>query len=512
LVFAVLAILVLGLVAGCGNETKSVTKETLTSSQDIGKLFPDYSVAKKEFVNLGQDMFAILGLYNIEKTDNIYKPKIVVCKYLKDKNSWQQIWEYTNEDISSIGYQGDTVTYYKTFLLAHPEGENVALAVTDIYLGGAHPTSDMIAFTIDQSGKCTVVKNELNEHFQIEKSKETISIRGDDPFGLHKLYIKNNKFAEEITPVSKLIPSNAIKVYFKIENLNGYNQVKPVDNKTVYVKAGDTIAFAPANEQAEEALNNGDICVYAGENNDINPCEANRLRKTIFTFEKNGYYYFSVGCKGEREDTNKKANFIFYSTKPNGNDEAAEAEYSPLLNALCLSEALHYDSFNNQPDNITTTLTLFELVAHNNFRLKNQLQIQDGAYYFSDGPESEKAADGNNIYISPNQLYRDYFANGKYIYPPPELSFLIEGRQTGIVVHFSDGPYRPDVKIKQVTEKDGDIVVISGTVYRAFPDATPPEPVGDAVITLKKDSSGYYGYKILSYEPQYPKFGDVKLQ
>lgn len=195
-------------------------------------------------------------------------------------------------------------------------------------------------------------------------------------------------------------------------------------------------------------------------------------------------------------------------------DDAAVAEpssYGPLLDALCFSEVLHYDNFTGQPDEITTTYTLFNLVSSNDFRDKDKLEITDGAYYFSYGPESEDGDNGDGVYISPDQLYADYFASGKYQYAPEELSFLIGGTQTGIAVYLSDPPYGVEVTENSVEESDGNIIV-NANISRTTFDEEPPLVLGDAVITLKKDESGFFGYKIVSFQPQYDEFETILLQ
>ena len=195
-------------------------------------------------------------------------------------------------------------------------------------------------------------------------------------------------------------------------------------------------------------------------------------------------------------------------------DNAAVSEsggYGPLLDALCFSEVLHYDNFAGQPDEITTTYALFNLVSANDFRDKDRLEIADGAYYFSYGPESEDGDNGDGVYISPDQLYGDYFASGKYQYAPEELSFLIGGTQTGIAVYLSDPPYGVEVTENSVEESDGNIV-IDASISRTTFDEEPPLVLGDALITLKKDESGFFGYKIVSFQPQYDEFETILLQ
>ncbi|HWP98097.1 MAG TPA: copper amine oxidase N-terminal domain-containing protein [Syntrophomonadaceae bacterium] len=190
--------------------------------------------------------------------------------------------------------------------------------------------------------------------------------------------------------------------------------------------------------------------------------------------------------------------------------DTIDKDFSPLIKAICLSESLHYDSFNAEPDNVTTTYTLFKLVSSNEFSWNNQLQAVDGDYYFSNGPESENADKGGGTYMAPQLLYQDFFTSGTYKYPPADLGFLIEGTQTGIAVHLKTIPVDVDVEISSV-DKENNTTKLLVTVSR-ISDQNKNELLGDAVITLKQDSASYFGYTIVSYKPLYSKFDDMKLQ
>lgn len=189
--------------------------------------------------------------------------------------------------------------------------------------------------------------------------------------------------------------------------------------------------------------------------------------------------------------------------------DTVEQDYSPLIKAICLSESLHYDSFSAAPDNITTTYTLFKLVSNNHFSGNNILQAVDGDFFFSNGPDSENADNGSGTYVAPQSLYQDFFASGTYKYPPAELGYLIEGTQTGIAVHIKTIPADVDVEIGGV-DKENDTIKLLVTVFRVANQSQ--TLLGDAVITLQKDSAAYYGYTIVSYTPSYSKFEDIKLQ
>jgi len=183
-----------------------------------------------------------------------------------------------------------------------------------------------------------------------------------------------------------------------------------------------------------------------------------------------------------------------------------------LIEALCFSQTLHYDSFKSEPDATTVTLMLHRLVCHENFRWKDKLKVENDAYYFNEGPESENKKDSGATYVSPDELYSDYFVNGKFKYAPADISFLISGTQTGVAVHLSDPPYAPEVEVKDFVEKDGKLVV-DVKISRATFDEEKPVPIGDAVITLvKSEKPCFFKYRIASFEAKYKKIEEIKLR
>lgn len=192
-------------------------------------------------------------------------------------------------------------------------------------------------------------------------------------------------------------------------------------------------------------------------------------------------------------------------------DPALQEQISPLINSLCFSEGLHYDAFSEAPDDVTTTYTMWHLVTYTDFRDKAMIPEFEGAYYFSDAPESEEMADDREKYYGPGDLYADYFTKGEFQYAPEEISFLIEGTQTGVAVHMSDAPYSVDTTINEVLV-DGDKLIVKVSLQRGTFDEEPPTKIGDAEIILTKNDRGLYGYTVTSFTPSYPEFETIFLQ
>ncbi|MCE1249024.1 MAG: hypothetical protein LWY06_20490 [Firmicutes bacterium] len=222
---------------------------------------------------------------------------------------------------------------------------------------------------------------------------------------------------------------------------------------------------------------------------------------------------FFISCPAS-----EKARFALYVQKmydarsnKAGEPAQKKGSFTPLVNAVCFSQILHFNSFKTEPDGATVNLTLHNLVTNGEFRWKNKLKVTDGAYYFSRGPESEDADPGKKgVYISPEMLYSDFFKSGKYVYAPSTMSKFVDGTQTGIAVYVKKIPYSADVKINSTEEKNG-YEVVKATITRVDTKSGKKETLGDAVITLKQDAKAFFGYKIVSFEPAYGKFADIKL-
>lgn len=241
---------------------------------------------------------------------------------------------------------------------------------------------------------------------------------------------------------------------------------------------------------------------------------------TIIFFER-GYasgkniIRFIMSCPGK-----EKARFAAYVEKMYAKKTVSMVDSfsiqndvpSALINAICFSQALHYNSFKGVPDGATVNLTLHNLVTNGNFRWKNKLKVTDGAYYFSRGPESETAdPHKKGTYISPEMLYADFFKAGKYAYPPSELVKFVEGTQTGIAIHTKKIPYSVNTKIISTEEKNG-LTLVKVNIIRTEAKSDKKDTVGDAVVTIAKDPKAFLGYKVVSFEPQYKRFADINLQ
>lgn len=284
----------------------------------------------------------------------------------------------------------------------------------------------------------------------------------------------------------------------------GSNNIKKSTGKSLLAEAKTRVSHI----SGEKAEDNFFSIEYGGGGNGK---EINFYECSVVSGEKIFSFLLSY-------PTEEKARFapiiarMTHELRKNGVKEANRLNtvYTPLVKALCLSEALHYNSFNGQADRTTINYTIFSLVSKGDFRWKDKLTPDDGSIYFSVGPESEETDTTGKTYIAPEKLYLDYFAAGKYEYPDVEIDHLVSGNQMGIAVRLTKLPYDVKVKVNNVSVKN-DKTIIEAEITRISIKDGKNTTIGNAVITLKKDSKGFFGYRIVSYQPKYAKFADVKV-
>ncbi len=183
--------------------------------------------------------------------------------------------------------------------------------------------------------------------------------------------------------------------------------------------------------------------------------------------------------------------------------------YYTLVNGLGFSQILHYDPFSasSQPDESTINQALYYFVRHGCFSSDDNITRDKASVYFSDGPENSAAIKDSALYFSPDKLYKNFFANGRYKYPPASCPFAV-GTQTGMSIILIETDYAEKIKIKK-EENKGEHKIITIDLIRQ--NAGTEYKLGEATITLKKDIAAYFGYTIVAYKPHYNKFDDMKL-
>ena len=178
-----------------------------------------------------------------------------------------------------------------------------------------------------------------------------------------------------------------------------------------------------------------------------------------------------------------------------------EKNYMDLVFALAASELKASDEFNenSSPNWKTTNNVIYDLILSShfagNFSMEHpELGFGAHKFYFSRG--TEKPVE-NSLFVptSPNELYKNYFAKGTYSYPDSEYLF-IGGTQMGIMVtksaELAEGFNHPYIAVFG-EKNEGDLKFIEIGFSRS--ETTPK-----AIVTLKKDSSSYFGWTILAYK------------
>ena len=141
----------------------------------------------------------------------------------------------------------------------------------------------------------------------IKKQDNSISIEGYDEYGIHKLYIENGEYKEEIIKRSDTTPNQSIKAGFILGGCD--NLIYPSGESNITCKVGDTIAFIPANQKTKQSFDNGEIFIYTDAWNEppVTVGECNRIFSgNSYTFEKAGTANFLlIYAKNELSSNNK---------------------------------------------------------------------------------------------------------------------------------------------------------------------------------------------------------------
>ena len=189
-----------------------------------------------------------------------------------------------------------------------------------------------------------------------------------------------------------------------------------------------------------------------------------------------------------------------------------EDSYMPLVLAMANSQIFHYDAFTTQADAFTINMTLYQMVIkQQQFVGKDFLLPIDGVYAFRYGNEdctAEKVSTKQQD-ISPDSLYEDIFASGKYLFPdakgfPP----IVMGTQTGIII--SDLALSSSANLRFLAGwQNDDTLTLRYLLGKTDNTTKQVEWLGIADIVLQKAAEATCGYKIAAYKPTYNIFANA---
>ena len=272
------------------NTTKSESDEVFKQA------YPGCFINLKEEVVFGNKYFYVLGLSKKENNESL-SSKVVVCKYNSELNKIETIWaaptvfEITGMDMNSIkDYGGGPI---ESLNILKPEDSQVALVVAQIYIGGAHGSSNIIVFTLDEKGTCVLRESESSGIMNTKKQNNKIVVEGEGDYGVHEFYISNNTFVDKIIPASEMAPENSIKLSFILGFTGPDEKVLPASDRTINATIGSTIALIPSNEKTKNLFDQGKISIFIQDPsvNSFAKCEATRLKTgNSFVVDKKGTY------------------------------------------------------------------------------------------------------------------------------------------------------------------------------------------------------------------------------
>jgi len=295
-------LLLLVLLFGCGknyNATQKGSIETIKnevkiiSDERINELYPGWILLRKEAINLNGDNYGIIGL---ARTKNQFTANVRLCILKLIDNQWLEVWriplDLESESFGENRLREKPDNNLKDLLIV--DDNNSALVVANVLVGGNHGTTQVLAFTINQIRNEYALKLfDSSGLMKINKDGKYILIEGQGKYGIHKVYLENGEFKEDIINRSNTNSSESINASFVLSD-NG-NLIFPSESSNMTMQVGQTIAFIPANAKTKQAFDNGEIEIYTDAWNEppLTICEANKISSgNSYTFDKAGTVHF----------------------------------------------------------------------------------------------------------------------------------------------------------------------------------------------------------------------------
>lgn len=299
-------ILLLGGCSSYNNDAVSNNqpKQAIFTKEDFEKLYPSWVYLGSEVIDFGRNVYAVVVMGQPDYKDDFGQTVNIRISVCKKADQWLEIWHLPKDLQGSPVDENSLKQYTETFLidLVTIKDNYAALIVANVFVGGAHGTTQVAVIVLDSNGKCSLQQLDSSGIMSVEKEDDHIKITGEGAYGVHKLFLENGKYRQEIIPLSKMAPADSVKAKFIV---GGYERlVYPAETGTITMKVGQTIAFIPANEETEKLFNEGKISIYTDAWNGppLTICEANRLDGNSYTFDKAGTYHFLLIFHNDWED------------------------------------------------------------------------------------------------------------------------------------------------------------------------------------------------------------------
>ncbi|MEN6350440.1 MAG: hypothetical protein ABFD08_13730 [Syntrophomonas sp.] len=260
------------------------------SNEDFERLYPDWILLGQEPFSISGNNFITLGLAQIG--DNGTKVRLCVCQFA---NNWAETWHTPSNLDSAPASEDELKQAPGSFLqnMAVITDKTAALVTANVLVGGAHGTTQVISFTVDNTGKGKINLLDSAGIMSVEKQGNYVMVSGESDYSTHKLFLKNGVFQQQIIPLSDASnQKDAIQAGF-IVNSDGI--ISATESSALTAKVGDTIAFVPAEGNTKQLFNEGHIQLYsdAWNGSPLTLCEANRIKAgNSYTFDKPGEVHF----------------------------------------------------------------------------------------------------------------------------------------------------------------------------------------------------------------------------
>ncbi|KFD41983.1 hypothetical protein DK28_0202025 [Peptococcaceae bacterium SCADC1_2_3] len=273
-----------------------VNKCSNFTENDFMELYPAWNLIKKENICFDDNNYVVVYRAQVNETSSPIDGKIIisVCKFSKER--WYEVW-YSSEFLTR-----NTVNELRGYppkgndLLIIKDKEIALVAVNMCApFGGAHGTTQVLIFTLEKTGKCTIRHFDSAGIMSIEKKDSCIIVTGESEYGQHNFCLKNKGFTEETIPLSSTILANSKDFVIAKFIVGPEGIVYPAESKDIVLKVGQAIVFVPLNKETKNLFDTGEIGLYCDEWNGppLTVCEANRIKTgNSYTFDKPGLVHF----------------------------------------------------------------------------------------------------------------------------------------------------------------------------------------------------------------------------
>jgi hypothetical protein len=218
----------------------SIKKTAVFNQSTIDKLYPGWLLKLNQSITLPNHDVVVAGLQKGQGASQS-QGMVVVLQFDNVSGNWLTKWS------GSILVDNKDFPYYEfqSMAVVKSSSQKQALAVVAADCGESTGYGQALALTIDDSGTSVLKgKFDINE-MALKQEGSTITLSGDQQFGIQKLSFQGEQFVDSKTISSDLSPDGAVQMNFQLD-ANG--NIVLLGQDYLSMSIGQTIAYIPADD------------------------------------------------------------------------------------------------------------------------------------------------------------------------------------------------------------------------------------------------------------------------